>query len=274
MSRLLLLLALFFPAALAAAERIITLAPHLSELTYAAGAGGKLVGVVSYSDYPAEAAALPVVGGYNRPDIEAILALRPDLVLAWHSGNPPALLERLQALGIRVEVSEPRELADIPKLLRRIGTLAGTIDAAEAAADAFEQRLKRLRARYAEAAPVSVFYQIWHQPLMSINGKHLISRVISLCGGRNPFAALPTLAPQLDREAVLAADPEAIVAGGMGDERPEWLDEWRAYSKMRAVNNDHLFFIHPDLLQRHGPRILDGAELLCAQLQQVREARP
>ncbi len=269
----LLLLGLLLPslAANAAAERIISLAPHLTELAYAAGAGDRLVGAVSYSDFPAEAKELPVVGGYNRPDIEAILALRPDLVLAWHSGNPPVLLERLEELGIRVEVSEPREPADIPRLLRRIGELAGSTESAETAARAFEERLEGLRERYAGARPVSVFYQIWNRPLMSINGEHLISRVIELCGGSNPFAELSTLAPQLDLEAVLLADPEAIVAGGMGEERPEWLDEWRDYPRLRAVKNDHLFFIPPSLLQRHGPRILDGAERLCAQLQRVRE---
>lgn len=258
----------------APAQRIVSLAPSLTELAYAAGAGQRLVGAVAYSDYPAAARQLPTVGNANKLDLEAVLALQPDLVLAWDSGNPAAQLARLQALDIPVYIAEPRRLDDIALLLERIGTLAGTRARADQAVRAFRARQAALRERYSGRPVVRMFYEVWHRPLMTVNGDHTISAVIRLCGGRNVFADLPQLSGQVALEAVLAADPEAIVAGGMDDAtRPEWLDHWRQWPQLRAVRNDHLFYIPPDLIHRHSPRILDGAERLCRQLEQVRQTR-
>jgi iron complex transport system substrate-binding protein len=253
------------------ARRIVSLAPHVTELLYAAGAGEQVVGAVSYSDYPEAAKALPRVGGYHKVDVEAVLALRPDLVISWGEGNRPAERERLQALGIAVFVNDPHSLDDIARSLQRIGRLADTSATADAAADAFRARRAALEAKYARQTPVRVFYQVWHAPLMTVNGEHLISAVLHLCGGENVFAALPTLTPRIGTESVLAANPQAIVASGMDASRPEWLDHWRRWSDLTAVRNGHLFHIPPDLIQRHSPRILDGAEMLCGQLEEVRK---
>lgn len=255
------------------AQRIVSLAPHATETLFTAGAGGHIVGTVSYSDFPEAAKKIPRVGGYNNLDLERIVALRPDLVVAWASGNPPAQVERLRALGMTVYVSEPHAIEDVARNIERLGVLAGTEKTAQRAAAAFRARHERLRARYADRPTVSMFYQIWNRPLMTINGEHLISKVIALCGGTNVFAGLPVLAPKVDVEAVLAADPEVIVASGMGEARPEWLDDWRRWTRLRAVRNDQLFFIPPDIIQRHSPRILDGAESLCRDLEQVRARR-
>lgn len=257
----------------APAQRIVSLAPHITELLYAAGAGAALVGAVEFSDYPPEALSLPRVGGHDRFDVERILALRPDLVVAWKSSTGGSAVERIRELGIPVFLSEPRRLGDIPEDLLRLGRLAGTEAEARRAAERFRSRLQTLRERYAGAAPVRVFYQIWHQPLMTVNGDHLISDVIRLCGGVNVFADLPVLAPQVNVEAVLAADPEVIIAGGLAVERPEWREAWRTWSSLAAVRDDHLYFIHPDLIQRHTPRVLEGAEQLCERLEQVRAER-
>jgi iron complex transport system substrate-binding protein len=255
------------------ARRIVSLAPHATELLFAAGAGARVVGVVSHSDYPTAARALPQVGGYERLDLEAILGLAPDLVVAWESGNPGAEVERLRALGIPVYVTELRRLEDIPATLERIGILAGTPGEADAAAAAFRDGVEALRRRYAGRSPVRVFYQIWDSPLMTVGGDHLISSVIELCGGRNVFADQAALAPAVDVESVLVRDPEAIVASGMATERPEWLDGWRRWPGLSAVRSDALFLIHPDLIQRPTPRILEGAEQLCADLDRVRSRR-
>jgi iron complex transport system substrate-binding protein len=255
------------------ARRIVSLAPHATELLFAAGAGARVVGVVSHSDYPTAARALPQVGGYERLDLEAILGLAPDLVVAWESGNPGAEVERLRALGIPVYVTELRRLEDIPATLERIGILAGTPGEADAAAAAFRDGVEALRRRYAGRSPVRVFYQIWDSPLMTVGGDHLISSVIELCGGRNVFADQAALAPAVDVESVLVRDPEAIVASGMAAERPEWLDGWRRWPGLGAVRSDALFLIHPDLIQRPTPRILEGAEQLCADLDRVRSRR-
>lgn len=252
------------------AQRIVSLAPHATELLFAAGAGAQVVGAVQWSDYPREAQQIPRVGAYTSPDLERIVALRPDLVVAYHSGNEPRVLERLRALGLTLYVSEIRTLEQVAATIERLGALAGTDAAARQAGAAFRERWSRLRSRYAGQRQVSVFYQIWDRPLMTINGAHLISRVMELCGGRNVFHDLGALTPILNLESVLAADPQAIISGGMGEPRPEWVEQWRQWTQLRAVQNNHLFFMQADLLQRPTPRLLEGAERLCGMLDRVR----
>lgn len=255
------------------ARRIVSLAPHVTELLYAAGAGDKVVGAVQYSDYPEAAKKLPRVGGYTAVDMEKVAALKPDLVIAWKSGNRDAHLDKLKALGIPVFINEPRRIEDVARSLEQLGRLAGTEAAAQAAARNFRQRQAALAERYGARPKVKVFYEIWNKPLMTVNGEHLISDVMRLCGGENVFARLPVLAPTIDTEAVLAAAPEVVLASGMGDSRPEWLDDWRQWSRLPAVAKGNLFFIPPEQLQRHTPRILDGAEKLCVQLDEARSKR-
>ncbi len=255
------------------ARRIVSLAPHATENLYAAGAGDRLAGAVSYSDFPEAARKLPNVGSYDRPDLEAIVALRPDLVVGWQSGNPPAALARLQSLGIPVFLTEPGRLGDIPAGIEKLGRLAGTQAAAQAAADAFRGRFADLRRQYAGRSVVSVFYQAWHRPLWTVGGSQVISDVIRLCGGENVFGQLPGKAPTVSVEAVLAADPEGIIASGMGKDTPVGLEDWRAWPDLRAVARGNLFQVHPDLLQRPTPRILEGAEQVCRHLETARGRR-
>lgn len=258
----------------APADRIISLAPNITETLFAAGAGGRIVATVNYSDHPEAARAIPRIGGYNQLNLEAIMARDPDLVVGWISGNPERQIERLRELDIPVYMSEARRPRDVAATMRRLGALAGTEDRAAAAADAFIERFNRLRERHAGRAPVGVFYQVWNEPLMTINGEHMISSIIRGCGGRNVFADLPALAPRIDEEAVLARDPEFILASGMGDERPDWLDEWREWPELQAVERDNLYFIPPSIIQRQTTRILDGMERLCGQIEAARAKRP
>lgn len=255
------------------AKRIVSLAPHITEMLFAAGAGDRVVGAVQYSDYPEAAKKIARVGGYTSVDMEKVAALKPDLVVAWKSGNRGAHLDKLRALGIPVFINEPRRIDDVARSIAQLGKLAGTDSAGEAAAQAFRKRHAALAAKYSARPPVRIFYEAWNRPLMTINGEHLISDVIRLCGGDNVFAKLPMLAPTIDAEAVLAAMPEVIVASGMGEGRPEWLDDWRKWTKLPAVAQGNLFFIPPDQIQRHTPRILDGAERLCSQLDEARSRR-
>lgn len=214
------------------AQRIVALAPHLVENLFSAAAGTRLVGVVSHSDYPPGATDIPEVGSYNAYSLETIASLRPDLIVMWGSGNGMRTLAKLELLGVPVYVSELRRLDDIPGDIRALGTLAGTRHEADAEARRVEQALAHLRSRYSALASVAVFYEIWNEPLQTINGDHLISQVIELCGGRNIFADLPTLAPRINIESVLARAPDAIVASGIADTRPQWLDEWRRYPEI------------------------------------------
>jgi iron complex transport system substrate-binding protein len=252
------------------AKRIVSLAPHLTEQLFAAGAGGRIVGAVDFSDYPPEARALPRIGNYANLDLEAIAALKPDLALAWQSGSNSGQLARLAALGVPVYVDEPRTLEDIARNLETLGMLTGSPGTARKAAQDFRARLDDLRQRHAARPSVRTFYQVWNQPLLTVNGRHLISAVIELCGGENIFAASGPLTPTVSTEAVLAARPEAIVASGMDEARPEWLDQWRRWPELAAVKADNLFFIPPDIIQRHTPRLLDGAARMCEQLEQAR----
>ena len=255
-----------------AARRIVTLAPHLVEIVFAAGAGDRLVGVARHSDFPREAQHIPQIGDAARVDLERILGLQPDLVLAWTSGNPARDVGRLEELGQRVFVTEPRRLDDIPRLLRAVGALAGSEAVAEPAALAFEARLAKLRAAHSGRAPVRVFYEIWHRPLLTVNGKHMISDVIALCGGANVFATVPVLTPAVTLEAVLYARPEAILGGSSSATPQEFVARWRNHA-VEGLRNVPAFFVPPDDIQRATPRILNGVEAICRHLDQVRTGR-
>jgi iron complex transport system substrate-binding protein len=256
----------------APAQRIVALAPSLAELAFAAGAGGRLVGVARFSDFPPAARDIPRVGDAARVDFERIVALKPDLVLAWKSGNSAADVARLESLGYPAFVSEPARLADIPRLLRAIGALAGTLPAAASAAAEFEREITALRGRYAMARTVRVFYLIWHRPLLTVNGAHLISDVIALCGGENVFADVNQLTPSVTLEAVIAAKPEVILGGGSAGGEKEFAAQWRA-SGVPSLRELPAHYINPDHIQRQTPRMVEGAKAVCSALEQVRISR-
>lgn len=252
-------------------KRIVSLMPHATELLFEVGAGDQIVGAVQYSDYPEAAKSIPRVGGYSALNIEAIVALQPDILIAWPEGNRNRELDRLKALGLPILVSDPREFSDIAKALEVYGKITGNNTQAQKAQRAFNKKLNFLRERYSDQAKVSVFYQVWNAPLMTQNGNTFISRAIELCGGRNIFADLPMTNPQVSIESILVQDPQVIVASGMGKARPEWLDDWRQYTSLQAVQKNHLFHILPELFQRPTSRFLVGTEQLCEALQQARE---
>ena len=252
------------------AERIISLAPHITESLFAAGAGDKIIGAVNYSDYPEAAKKIPRVGGYPSADLEKIISLKPDLVIVWPSGNNLKQVEKLNAFGIKVFMSEPRYPEDIANTIKRFGVLAGTTDVAEKSYQEFLQHYNSLKKRFSKKKKVKVFYQIWNKPIMTISGGHLISEIIELCGGENVFANLNTLTPRISLEAVLASKSEIIISGGMGKARPDWVEEWRPWQQLPAVKNEQLYFIEPALMQRVGPRILQGADILCEFLDEAR----
>jgi len=262
----------------APAQRVISLAPHATELVYAAGGGAKLVGTVTYSDYPPAAQAVPRVGDNKALDLERIAALKPDLIVVWRHGNAERQTDALRALHIPLFFSEPKHLDDVATSLRQIGTLLGTAPVADAAAASFSRDIAALRARYAARAPVTMFFQVWDRPLTTLNGAHLFNEVITLCGGRNVFAALKPLAPSVTDEAVLAANPEAIVTTSAGATRSDAplpnLARWRAWPALTAVARNNLFSIDGDLLTRPSPRIAQGAAALCEDLEAARARRP
>ncbi|HEY5718940.1 MAG TPA: cobalamin-binding protein [Gammaproteobacteria bacterium] len=258
-------------AAVAATLRIAALTPHLVEQLYAAGAGERLVAAVDFSDYPPEARRLPSLGQSGRVDLEALVALQPDLVVGWSSGNSPQQLAQIEALGIRVYRSEPRSLAEIADELEALGRLAGTEATANAAAARYREGLARLREAHAGRRSLRVFYQIWDQPLMTVNGAHMISDALALCGAVNLFAELPELVPRISSEAVLAADPDAIVIGVPAAQADTWRAAWLVHADLRAVRDRAVVTVNPDLLHRATTRALDGVAELCGGLEAVRD---
>jgi iron complex transport system substrate-binding protein len=270
---LLLLLGVLATSARAAPPgRIISLAPNLTEIVYAAGAGPLLVGTVAWSDYPAAARDLPQVGDGWRIDLEGVLALRPDLVLAWSPGTPRATIDRLRAMQLQVIEVPTHRLADIPAALRLVGGLAGTATIAEAAAGRFEAEVRQLRGQHARAKPLRVMVQVEDRPLFTVNGKHVISEIVALCGGQNVFAELGQIAPQVDAEAVLARDPEVILGadGGIDALRAQWA----RWPRLTAVHRGAIYALPADTLARASPRLTQGARAVCAALDDARRRLP
>jgi len=264
----LLLLVAALPAGAAERLRIVSLAPSLTEVAYAAGAGAALVGTVEYSDYPAEARLLPRVGDGWSVDVERVLALRPDVVLAWASGTPQTTIERLEAVGLRVVTVPTFRLADVPAALRLVGRLAGTPALAEDAARRFDDEVDRLRRQHAGAHVLTVFIQIDDQPLFTVGGRHVLSEVVELCGGRNVFAGLTQVAPQVDVEAVLARDPQVILS--TDDTVADPAAMWRRWPQLKSVRAATIYPLPSDLVARATPRLAQGVAATCGALDDAR----
>jgi iron complex transport system substrate-binding protein len=252
------------------AQRIVSLAPHVTEQLFAAGAGKKLVAVSEYSDYPEEAKRLPQVASSGGVDLERVLALKPDLVVAWRLEATAAALARLEALGLPVFYSEPRRLAQIPDSIEALGELAGTRDVAHSQALSLRAQLDFLRARYGSRRKVSVFYQISERPLMTLGGRQFVSDAIELCGGHNVFADSPVMAPQVNVEAVVAADPEAIITASPDPSDRQWQALWQRFPGMRAVRAGNLYAVPVNEMHRHGPRAIGATAILCGDIDDAR----
>ncbi|MGC3979787.1 MAG: cobalamin-binding protein [Steroidobacteraceae bacterium] len=250
-----------------AAQRIVSLAPGLTELIYAVGAESNLLATVEWSDYPEAAKQVPRIGDAFRVDLEKLLALKPDLVLAWTSGTPATTVASIKALGLRVESIDAEHLADIGGSLLRVGELTGKTAQAQQAAQQFEQGIEQLRAQYAGVRQLSTFIEVNRQPLYTVNGRHVLSEAVNLCGGSNVFADLNQLAPVIGVEAVLKADPEVILStdGTLAENQKDW----QSWPQLRA-SKQHVYAVSPDTTTRATPRLLQGAQEICAALQQAR----
>jgi len=255
----------------APAKRIATLSPGATELTFAAGAGAKVVAGVNHSDYPPAARKLPLVGNHTRIDLEALLALKPDLVVTWLTGNPPAQMEMLQALGLPMFAIEPRTFEDVSNTIEQLSLLTATQRQGFAEAGRFRAGIAELTARYRNAEPVPVFYQVWETPLMTINNEHLIGKVVQLCGGVNVFADMPRRVPRISPEVVLEADPHVILTGSVEGAVDDQLDHWKNYPGMTSVAKNNLFYVPASPISRPTPRLLEASASICHKLDIARE---
>ena len=252
------------------ARNIISLSPGLTEIIDAAGGIGFLKGVVSFSDYPEQAKFIPQVGRFDSLDLEKILSLQPDLIIAWKSGNPQLQIEQLKKMGLIVYISEPRDFKDIPVTIRRLGLLMNTQRIASQSADHFNAKFEQLKKQYSSRTENrrKTFIQIWNNPVMTVNEQHLISRVVSLCGGDNIFSGSENVTYSPSMEAILEKDPEIILATGMEKTANDWLTRWHQWPFLQAVKKNNLFTVNPDHLVRHTPRILLGIESVCKLLEE------
>ena len=271
--RLLVALLLAFAAvaiqAAAPAQRIVSLAPHLTELAFTAGAGDRIVATVEFSDHPEAARAIPRIGDAFRVDLERLLALRPDVVLVWESGTPKPTVERIRTLQLRVVSFQTQRLEHVATVLREIGRLAGTSDVAERAASDYERSIRELRERYRDRAPVRVFIEVDDRPLYTVNGQQIMSEIVELCGGRNVFADLNELAPAISIEAVIAANPQVIVS--TDDTVPDAAASWNRWRHIEAVRTGNVYTLRSDDIARATTRLTVAAEAVCRTLDTARE---
>ena len=254
------------------ANRIISLSPNTTEILFHIGAGNKIVGADEYSNYPPAANDIIRVNNHAAANYELIISLNPDLVIAWQSGNGEKIISRLRELGLRVFVVETQSMADIPYLYKRLGQLSGRSKQADHKADIFASKLQQLHQAFASRTEIRTFYQIWNDPLMTLNGDHILTDIIELCGGVNVFEDSLALVPYINMESVLAKDPQVIISGGANQNDLWNMGIWQQWSGLSAVKNRQIYSIPSDLLQRHSDRILQGAELVCQYLEQARSA--
>lgn len=254
-----------------AAQRIVSLAPHITEQLFAIGAGDRIVATTDYADYPTAAQSIPRVARAHNVDLERVTAARPDLIIVWGTGFPPAVIEALKRIGVPVYINEPGAIESIATSMERLGALVAHPEA-KAVATRFRARVAALRADYASRAPVAVFYQIWSEPLMTLGGRHVLSEAIRLCGGRNVFEDLAPIAPQVSTEAVIAARPEIIVTAEPEGRAAGALDSWRRFPQVPAVARDQLVTLDANRINRHTPRMVDEVAVLCARIDAARRA--
>ncbi len=254
------------------ARKIISLSPHNTENLFSAGAGEWIVGTVDYSDHPAAASDIRRVGSSKQASYEVIITLDPDLVVVWASGNSSAMLKRLKNLGLTLFYSEPRRFEQVIANIRKLSILADTRKQADIEIDRLTRLYKAIESKYANSTPVSVFYQVWQQPLITLNRRHLVSQAISLCGGENIFADLRMIAPTVSIESLLVKDPAVIIIGQQVDETGYAANWWQKWPTLSAVRMGRVYTVNADLLHRNSARFIEGVQEVCSILDQVRNA--
>lgn len=258
------------PVCVKQAQRVLVLAPHLTEIVDFVGGLKQVVAVDGSSNYPVAVNTLPKMGNPWMLGAEAILARKPDLVLVWQSGISMDAVAQLRKAGVAVFVSEPKSIAQVAGTMQRLASLLGTAESTQPKLDEWLKAFDALRAQYAKAQPVSVFYQVWSQPLMTLGGQHVVSEVIALCGGRNVFADLPSLAAQVSVEGVLKRNPSVILASGSAQDNKALVKQWSAWPGLAAVQRSGIYTIPGDILVRNGPRLIDASKQVCTRLEALR----
>jgi iron complex transport system substrate-binding protein len=250
-------------------RRIVSLAPGATEMLFAAGAGDRVIATVDFSDEPAAAKRVPRIGDVTAVDMERLVALHPDVVVVWPGGGNPAQIEKIEQLGIPIYRQQVNRLGDLPDSVRRLGALAAAGAVAEKAAGALAAELARIAREYgatAVGARPTVLLEVWNRPIYTVGGTHLMSDALTLCGVRNVFGDLKELGPVIDMEAVIARNPDIIVAAAPPGEAASWLAEWRRFRSLKAVRTGRLVAFEDQRFTRLGPSVVPATEALCKAL--------
>ncbi len=253
----LLLCVLALPAQ--AQQRVVSLAPSLTELMLELGAAEQLVGALG--ERPAALAALPSVGEPGQLEFETLLSLQPGLVLLWPDSINAAQRQQLRDLHIPLYEAEPHSLEQLASQVAELGARVGRAERGRQLAVQVRDELARLRARYQRPTPLRVFYQVWDKPLYTLGGEQIISDALRVCGAQNLFADLPLAAPQISLEAVLARNPEVILVS-----EAQLLPAWQAWPQLQAVQHGQVWVIPDRGLERPSLQMLKATAQLCERL--------
>ena len=251
-------------------QRIVALAPHIVEMLFDIGAGENIVGTVEYADYPEAALTIPRVGGYHGIQIEKVLALKPDLVMVWQSGNKVSDIEQMEKMGLNIIYSLPHNIEDVASELRHLGKAIGHEEQAEVVANNYTKKLEKLRQDHANIKPMKVFYQLWPEPMRTINKETIINQMIEVCQGQNVFADNPTAYPQIGIENVIVAQPEIIIYPDEKSAIEQPIIDWLKWPEIPAVKHNRFIHINADLLHRFSTRMLEGIEDMCEKIDEFR----
>ncbi|GLS83611.1 cobalamin-binding protein [Paraferrimonas haliotis] len=242
-------------------QRIVALSPHVVELLFSLGVGDRIVATVEHADYPKAANDIPRIGNVHGLSFEAIIALEPDLILAWEGGTPKPQLQRLAELGIPVAYSHSKTISELPEQLAQLGALVGRESQAQQLITQVNEELTKLSAQNRQIAKVRLFYQLWDMPLMTVAKGSWVHSLIEVCHGDNVFAGLAKAYPQVSVEQVLKQQPQLIVIAQQ--QTPERVAFWEKWQQLPAVANKQLVFLNPDILHRPTLRTLEGVKQLC-----------
>ncbi|MBH0057382.1 cobalamin-binding protein [Pseudoalteromonas sp. SWXJZ94C] len=251
--------------------RIIALAPHIVENLFAIGAGDNIVGTVDYADYPSEAQSIERIGGYYGISLEKVLALKPDLVIAWKSGNQSEDLAQIERLGIKVYLSNPTTIAGVADELLTFGEFTGKIEQSQQAANAFTQKLNAIIKSQQNKKNITAFYQLWSEPMMTVGKDTWINQLIETCHVSNVFAQSVTDYPQISIENVIVTKPQVIIIPDEKSKTPQPVVNWQKWPEVPAVKNDQFISVNADLLHRFTPRMLDGLADMCGKIDASRK---
>lgn len=260
------LLLLFSAQTFAQPQRIITLSPHLTEMVFSAGAGKNLVGVAEYSDYPEAANKIPRIGGYEQINYEKILSLKPDLILVWKKGNRYQDIQRLKQLGFELLEFDSQTIESIPHDIEKIGEIMGTQKESKKISQRLSAQITQLNSQYQTTTPMTVFYQVWSKPIITIGGKQFISEALQLCGAKNIFDDQKALSPSVSLEAIIARNPQLILLGGEKQIQQGWKAFWQKYPQITAVQQNKIILLNSDLFQRPTARLINALPQLCAKI--------